>query len=166
MNSLSIAQRCVTAVGTSNGVSARSQIRAAAFSAEPLFPYPGIIGLNGITNGNNAVVSGGEASNKVITGGNNKTTITGGVSIGPGGSYTGAGAPAITHLVNPITLGPVDPGTSNQSSLANCPGPTDRRLSGLQRRLPNHELPQQSLAPNLPVRPCHGPHVQPRARVR
>ncbi len=121
VNSLSISQRCVTAVGTSNGVSARSQIRAAAFSAEPLFPYGGIIGVNGITNGNNAVISGGEASNKVISGGNNNTTISGGVSLGPGGSYTGAGSPTITHLANPITLGPVDPGTSNQSSLANCP---------------------------------------------
>jgi hypothetical protein len=121
INSLSIAQRCVTAVGTSNGVSARSQIRAAAFSAEPLFPYPGIIGLNGITNGNNASVGGAEASNKVITGGNGNTTISGGVELGPGGSYTGPGHPTITRLANPITLGPVDPGTSNQSSLAACP---------------------------------------------
>jgi Tfp pilus assembly protein PilX len=121
-SSTNVSQRCVTAQGTSNGITARSQIRASAFAAEPLFPVPGITGVNGIVNGNNTIVNGGEASNKVITGGNNQTVIAGGVSLGPGGSYTGAGNPGQVHLANPIVLGPVDPGTSNQTSLANCPG--------------------------------------------
>ena len=115
-----ISQRCITAVGTKNGITARSQIRVAAFAATPLFPAD-IIGLNGITNGNNASVTGIEASNKIITGGNNNTTITGGVELGPGGSYTGAGNPTKVQLTSPLVLGPVDPGTSNQTSLTNCP---------------------------------------------
>jgi Tfp pilus assembly protein PilX len=115
-----IAQRCITAVGTANGITARSQIRAAAFGAEPLFPYGGITGVNGITNGNNATINGSEASNRTITAGSN-TVITGGVVLGPGASFSGSGSPVQHTLPSPIVVDPVDPGSSNQTLLAACP---------------------------------------------
>jgi hypothetical protein len=44
--------------------------------------------------------------------------------LGPGGSYSHSGQASggvVTTLTSPIVLSPVNPGTSNQSSLANCP---------------------------------------------
>jgi Tfp pilus assembly protein PilX len=119
-----ISQRCITSVGTTNGVSARSQIRAATFAARPLFPISGITGLNGITDSNNAQIGGWEASNAKIQASNN-VKITGSIELGPKGTYTfsnGASNPPKVALSSPLVLGPVNPGTSNQTSLANCPG--------------------------------------------
>jgi hypothetical protein len=118
-----ISQRCVTAVGSSGGLSVRSQIRAAAFGAQPLFPVSGITGLKSITNSNNAQISGWEASNGQITASNN-VVITGSLELGPAGSYSAANNssnPAKVALPSPIVLSPVNPGTSNQTSLAACP---------------------------------------------
>jgi hypothetical protein len=156
-SSSNISQRCVTSIGTSNGVSARSQIRSATFGAEPLFPVPGITGINGITNGNNANVNGGEASNKVITGGNNNTVITGGVELGPGGSYTGAGNPTQIPLPTPIVLGPVDPGSSNQSSLANCP---TRQAAGYPACNDNYRIANYIANPITPTPANEDPSSQ------
>jgi hypothetical protein len=119
-NATGVSQRCVTAQGVTNGVTVRTQIRIAAFSARPLFPVAGITGIKSITNGNNITINGGEASNGTITAGSN-TSITGGVALGPAGAFSGPGSPPISRLPSPIVLSPVDPGTSNQSSLANCP---------------------------------------------
>jgi Tfp pilus assembly protein PilX len=121
-----ISQRCVTAVGITNGISARSQIRVAAFGAVPLFPVAGITGLKSITNNQNSSIGGWEASNGTITALNN-TSITGDIELGPAGTYNfsnGASNPPRAQLSSPLVLGPVDPGTSNQSNLANCPGRT------------------------------------------
>jgi hypothetical protein len=118
-----ISQRCVTAVGSSGGLSVRSQIRAAAFGAQPLFPVNGITGLKSVTNSNNAQIGGWEASNGQITASNN-VVITGSLELGPNGSYSpsnGASNPAKVALSSPIVLSPVNPGTSNQTSLAACP---------------------------------------------
>ncbi len=118
-----ISQRCVTAVGSSGGLTVRSQIRAAAFGAQPLFPVNGITGLKSITNVNNAQIGGWEASNGQITSANN-VLITGSLELGPAGSYSysnGASNPAKVALSSPMVLSPVNPGTSNQTSLAACP---------------------------------------------
>jgi Tfp pilus assembly protein PilX len=144
-----ISQRCLTAVGTTNGISARSQIRVAAFAATPLFPAD-ITGINGITNGNNASVHGIEASNKTITGGNNQTTITGGVELGPGGSYTGASSPTQATLSSPLVLGPVDPGTSNQTSLGLCP---DRAAAGYPACNDDYRITNYLNNPSSPTSP-------------
>lgn len=113
---MALTQRCITAVGTANGVSERAQIRVAAFAAVPLFPYNGIIGLNGVTVANNAVVNAYVASNKVITEQNN-ASMTGYV-LGPGGSIAvsnnatpGTGT-QLTPQQGPIVLQAVDPGNT------------------------------------------------------
>jgi Tfp pilus assembly protein PilX len=117
-------QRCIVSVGDSNGVVERSQIRAAAFAAAPLFPYSGITGLNGITISGNVNVGGDLASNQTITLSGNATA--GPIVLGPGpnarlqtsGNVT---VGSTTTLSSPIVLDPVNPGTSNQSSLSDCP---------------------------------------------
>jgi Tfp pilus assembly protein PilX len=112
-----LSQRCITAVGTSHGVTQRAQIRAAAFGAIPLFPVPGITGLGGITNFANSSANGYEASNRSITS-QNGVSILGTVQLGPGGSYTpgqnNIGPTATVHVSQPLVLAPVSPGTSNQ----------------------------------------------------
>jgi Tfp pilus assembly protein PilX len=109
-----LSQRCITAVGTANGVTQRAQIRVAAFGAIPLFPVAGITALNQLTEGNVANVNGYEATNGQLSVGNNATYT--GCELGPGGNLTGQGAgTACLALPGPIVLGPVDPGTSNQT---------------------------------------------------
>ncbi len=118
-----ISQRCVTAVGVSGSVAVRSQIRAAAFGARPLFPVSGITGLTGLTNSNNVQIGGWEASNGQISASNN-AVITGSLELGPAGSYShanNASNPPQVPLSGPIVLSPVNPGTSNQTSLGGCP---------------------------------------------
>jgi Tfp pilus assembly protein PilX len=118
-----ISNRCITATGTADGIRARSQIRIGAFAAEPLFPVPGIIGLDGITDYPNAKIGGSEGTNGTITGLNN-SVITGNVDLGPAAGYVrgvqGPNPPAF-RLNFPFVLDPVDPGSSAQSSLAACP---------------------------------------------
>ncbi|HEV3127673.1 MAG TPA: hypothetical protein VGY32_01750 [Solirubrobacteraceae bacterium] len=122
ITSTDVNQRCITAVGTSNGVTQRAQIRSAAFAAQPLFPANGIIGLNSVTMSGQALVIGTDATNGVASlSGQARAT---GTVLGPGGSYTHSGQASggvVTTLSSPIVLSPVNPGTSNQSSLANCP---------------------------------------------
>jgi hypothetical protein len=115
-------QRCITAVGTVSGVTARSQIRAAAFAAEPLFPEGGLIGLNGVSLSGNSRVTGTVASNGTIAASGNVTISA--VVLGPAGSFQHSGNiswGSESTLSSPIVLSPVNPGTSNQTSLAQCP---------------------------------------------
>jgi Tfp pilus assembly protein PilX len=111
-----ISQRCVTAVGTSNGVTQRAQARVAAFGATPLFGANGIIGLNSVSISNNDTITGQVATNGNLTLQNNATTTS--YQLGPGGSlHLSNGASAGTGTQNtaaqgPIVLGPVQPGNS------------------------------------------------------
>jgi type II secretory pathway pseudopilin PulG len=109
-----VSDRCITAVGTSGGVTARSQIRAAAFTPREAFPA-GITGINGVTNNNNAYIGGAEASNQTISAANG-VTISGGVELGPNGSFQGSGSPSRTVLSSPIVLDPVFTGNSATSN--------------------------------------------------
>ena len=121
-SSIEIAQRCITAVGTAAGVTARAQIRVAAFAAEPLFPSPGITGLKAVGLNGNPLVEGSVASNVNVNAVGNASML--GVVLGPAGTFTKNGnvtAPTPVVLSSPLVLDPVNPGTSNQSSLANCP---------------------------------------------
>jgi hypothetical protein len=129
-----VAQRCVTAVGQVLGVgsptpiTARSQIRIGSFIATPLFPDAGVVGLKDVGMSGNASVTGSAASNGTISQtGNAKST---GIILGPAGTYTHSGKASggsITRLSSPLVLDPVNPGTSNQTSLADCP---DREAAG------------------------------------
>jgi hypothetical protein len=106
------AQRCITATGTTNGVTARAQIRVSTFAAVPLFPVPGITALQLLTDNQNATIGGWEATNGPLTI-NNGVTYTG-CELGPGGSLAGKGANGTClALPSPLVLNPVDPGTSN-----------------------------------------------------
>jgi Tfp pilus assembly protein PilX len=120
----SLAQRCVTAVGTSNGISARSQIRVAAFTAAPLFPVAGVTGLKSVSLDGGAVVHGSGASNVTVSAVGN-STATGNV-LGPAGVATTTGNASLgatTRLTNPLVLDPVAPGNSvtvnNDSRITN-----------------------------------------------
>jgi Tfp pilus assembly protein PilX len=91
----SIAQRCVTAIGTAGGVSARTQERAVAYTSTPVFPAA-IYGTRSVTISNNATVSGTAAvpgllgTNGVLTVGRNGggTTTIDGYQVGPGATVS------------------------------------------------------------------------------
>jgi Tfp pilus assembly protein PilX len=128
-----ITQRCVTAVGTANGVSARTQARVAAFSAAPLFDGAGIIGRNRITikpgNGGTASIYATTGTNGSMTLGNN-VTIDGrsqsgaAVELGPGATFTPGNNGDI--LLPSATPTRVDPAT-----LAIQPVATDCQQGGI-----------------------------------
>jgi hypothetical protein len=111
-----ISQRCVTAVGISNGVTQRAQTRLAAFGGTPLFGPNAIIGLKSVSISPNSAIAGQVATNGILTIQNNATTT--GYQLGPGGSLqlsNGASAGPGTQLTaaqGPIVLGPVQPGNS------------------------------------------------------
>jgi hypothetical protein len=106
-------QRCVTAVGTSHGVIARSQIRTGAFAAQPLFQIPGVTGLIGVTLSGGSQVLGSGGSNVAITtsGGAAATAY----ELGPGGKLNNQScspSATVTCLPGPIVAAPVNTGTS------------------------------------------------------
>jgi Tfp pilus assembly protein PilX len=115
-NVAGVSNVCLTATGTSDGVSVRSEIRVAAFAGTPLFPYPGLVGLQGIVHNGSYTADYTEASNGTIlvdgsfAGGSGYSVV-----LGPSGGYqiNGSGTPApITRLSSPIVLSPVNPGDS------------------------------------------------------
>ena len=128
ITSSDVNQRCITAVGVSGGQVARSQIRAGAFTAAPLFPDAGAIGLSKVTMTGNAAITGAAASNGTIT--QTGQANSQGLILGPSGSYSSSGNASggtLYRLSSPIVLDPVNPGTSNQSSITACP---DRQNAG------------------------------------
>lgn len=82
---LTIVQRCVTSIGTAGGERRRVQARIASYEGAPVFPKPGILGLNSVTSVNNSSVVGYLASNGKITLGNN--TIAQTLELGTNGTY-------------------------------------------------------------------------------
>lgn len=110
-------QRCITSAGTSNGVTARSQIRAGAFAATPLFLVPGVTALTGATLSGSAVVAGSVASNGKISASGSASES--GIVLGPAGTFSNksnAPAPPVTNLPAPIVLAPVNTGSSATSN--------------------------------------------------
>jgi Tfp pilus assembly protein PilX len=108
-----IAQRCITAVGTANGVTARSQIRVASFAATPLFPIAGMTGIHSITDLQNSTIQGIVASNGPIVDQNGSTVA--GVNLGPNASFSNTNqspAPQVNVLPQPITESAVNVGSS------------------------------------------------------
>lgn len=112
LNGNDISQRCVTAVGVSNGVTARSQIRTGTFTAAPLFQIAGVTGLNQVSLSGNGAVNGVSGSNGNV--GLNGNANSQGIDLGPAGTYTHSGN-ASGGTVSPIptiVLNPVNPGNS------------------------------------------------------
>lgn len=80
----SLIQRCVVAEGTVNGVKRRVSERVASFTAAPLFPVAGVIGLEKVVIENNGIDKGSAGSNgKVVI--KNNAEVTESVILGPGG---------------------------------------------------------------------------------
>ena len=117
-----ISQRCVTVVGTANGVTRRGQIRVASYAGAPLFPAAGLVGLKGISIDNQAYINGSATTNGTLSLNNQATIVNNGsnaVLLGPSGKVTTANQatypiPALqrTYAQGPYTLSPVDPGNS------------------------------------------------------
>ncbi len=150
-SSNTIAQRCVTSVGTSNGVSARSQIRVASFQARPLFPIAGITGTSAVTLNGNVNVSGSAATNGTMTA--NGNVGLGGAVLGPNARLSKTGNVTVgstTTLTSPIVLSPVDPGTSNQSSLSAC---VARQAAGYPSCNDNYRITNYLSNPSHPTSP-------------
>lgn len=80
-----IVQRCVTSIGFANGQRRRVQARIASYQGAPVFPKPGILGLNSVTSVNNSSVVGYLGSNGKITLGNNTSAST--LELGINGTY-------------------------------------------------------------------------------
>ncbi len=74
-----IAQRCVTAIGTANGISARTQERVVAYTSSPVFPAA-IYGTKSVTVSNNATITG-TAGAPALLGTNGALTIGGGGTV-------------------------------------------------------------------------------------
>src|SRR5438067_4254371 len=118
-------QRCITATGTANGVTARSQIRVAAFAGTPYFPIPGITGWKSLffKGGTNTNIQAVAASNYTVT--QNNGSDVQGVMLGPPGIFTNGNQlppPPVSYQDHPITLSAVPPTTSaiNASAGGSC----------------------------------------------
>lgn len=112
-----LTQRCVTATGTTDGVTRRLQTRIAAYAATPLFPVAGILGLRYVELKGNVQIPG----TTVAT--NGALTLDGNVEIGDAivgpkgkvvekGNTTTRSQTTRTSAQGPYVLSPVDPGTS------------------------------------------------------
>jgi Tfp pilus assembly protein PilX len=114
---VTIVQRCVTATGTVQGNTRRVQARVAAFQGNPVFPLPGIIGLESVTVKNNADVAGWMGSNGLISVKNNNG-VSGGLELGPGAPDPSLGGSPISPITRRTptqggwVLAPVDIGNS------------------------------------------------------
>jgi len=71
-----VVQRCITAVGTANGVSARVQERVVAYTSTPVFPTA-IFGTRSVTVSNNATIVSNTPGDHALLGTNGVLTIGG-----------------------------------------------------------------------------------------
>lgn len=116
-SSTSISERCVTAVGTVDGVSRRVQTRVASYATAPPFPIAGLVGLSSVYIDENAHITGGSGSNGQVTVNNNASTNS--VTLGPSAPNPVVGVNGVTGPVyrrttaqGPFALAPVNPGNS------------------------------------------------------
>ena len=117
-----LTQRCITASATAYGVTRRAQVRVVSYAGSPLFPAPGLVGLDGISLNNQAHINGSATTNAALTMQNQAIIVNNGtnaVELGPSGTATTASGatyptPALkrTAAQGPFTLSPVDPGDS------------------------------------------------------
>ena len=129
-----VAERCIVAFGSAGSETRRVVIRAVASTGAKPFPANGILGLSGVTVGNNATETGELASNGQISLGNN-TVVTGGLSLwnnapnptgysGPIARVPSAYVLSPANPVNPVTH--IDSATSNDDArLVQAANPAD-----------------------------------------
>jgi hypothetical protein len=115
--SSSIAERCVTAAATVDGVTRRVQTRVASYASAPVFPIAGVVGLSQMTFSNNVEVVGGIGSNGGIYMSNSArvtNTTVGPTAPNPITSNSATTGPVTrrTAAQGPFALAPVDPGNS------------------------------------------------------
>jgi hypothetical protein len=72
-----VEQRCITSIGTVNGVRQRVQMRVVGYTPNLEFPYPGILALTGFLTNNVAEFTGNIGSNGAIKLENEAVNITG-----------------------------------------------------------------------------------------
>jgi len=70
----SVGQRCITSLGTADGVSARVQQRVAAYTSQPVFPTA-IFGTNQVTVDNNVTITTDTANSPALLGTNGTLTV-------------------------------------------------------------------------------------------
>ena len=121
-SSTTVNQRCITSVGTSNGITERSQVRTAAFNTASSPYTSAVVGYNGITLSGSAMINGVGSTNKTLTasGGAHVTTC----DDGPAATYNPTNASFCgtkkteTTAFTPTT---VSAGTSNNMTSGACP---------------------------------------------
>lgn len=126
ITSSDVYSRCITAVGTagpSNGaykITARSQIRTAAFAGLPLFQVAGVTGVQGVTISGNGSVGGITASMEGSSNCNsaginmNGNASSQGIELGPNAQLCTSGGASTGPVIHvPLqTYSPVSPGNS------------------------------------------------------
>jgi Tfp pilus assembly protein PilX len=124
-----IDQRCITALGTANGVKARVQERAVAYTSTPVFP-DAIFGTQSVTINNNETINASNppaliGTNQTLTVGGGRTVIDG-YQLPPGATCSGCNG--VTNNGPTTGIGqkypnptPIDP----KSSAKNTSSPFD-----------------------------------------
>jgi Tfp pilus assembly protein PilX len=109
-------QRCITSIGTVNGVHRRLQARA-SLSRPPLFEVEGILGYTSVSVKNNGKLAGEIGTNGTIKLSPGVTVTK--TDLAPSGKVEGSGSPGtITKTTSPFVPPPVPIGKSAESALS------------------------------------------------
>jgi Tfp pilus assembly protein PilX/cytoskeletal protein CcmA (bactofilin family) len=120
-----VTQRCITSVGTVNGVRRRVQERASSL-ASPLFQVKGILGLHSVSIENNGKLEGEVGTNEILNLKNGVTLER--ADLGPLGKVEGTSTPKETiKNTSPFEAPPVPIGESAKSAItqAECKPPPE-----------------------------------------
>jgi hypothetical protein len=120
LKSEGVAQRCITSVGTVNGVTARVQARVSSFTARPVFPIAAMIARERLIMEGNSSLKGAVASNGKISS-QGSASQEGGCILGPSGSFEGikSTCEAVSQRTpeeGRFVVGAIQPGTSAKGS--------------------------------------------------
>lgn len=138
-----ISQRCVTATGTTHGISQRVEARVATFTAIPLFPKPGVTGKKEVKLKGSSTIEGAIASNGKIHA-ESKAEQTGSselkkCELGPSGKIEKSGTTNIcsegtkerTQSEGEIVIGSLQPGEATLFSTGpKCPVGAEEKPTG------------------------------------
>ena len=167
-----IAQRCVTAIGTENGVSARIQERLAAYTSTPVFPAA-IFGTKSVTISNNATIASNTPGSPALLGtngilnvaptGGGTTQIDGyqlppGASLNIGKNVTNVGPTTPLSAPYPVPTA-IDPKTTAQNTVSTYQGGTCNVSTGQVQTNCNYRISKGlsnpgCLSGGVPVSEC------------
>ncbi len=125
-----VTQRCITSLGTVNGVERRLQERT-ALSRPPLFEINGMFGYESVSVKQNAILKGAIGTNGTITLTENDTVTE--VALGPTGTLTGptGGVGAVNRVAKAFERPPVPIGESAVTgTAAECIPPEHSEAAG------------------------------------